>query len=79
MLIFASCTSAVETRDVTCRTAINCLCQSKIMTRIILGDLCLEKAFTSLFTKICLHTLGHVTKFVYKSNDESYTRRFIMP
>ena len=50
------------------------------MTRIMLGDLYLEKAYKAIFCKFVyksLFTLGHVTKFVYKSSDKNYTRWFM--
>ena len=54
------------------------------MTRIILGDLCLELAVKTnncqkqLFVYKTLFTLlGHMTNFVYKSHDKNYTRRFM--
>ena len=46
----------------------------------MLGGLYLEKAYKAIFYKFVyksLFTLGHVTKFVYKSNDKYYTRRFM--
>ena len=54
------------------------------MTRIILGNLCLELAVKTnyrqkqLFVYKTLFTLhGHMTTFVYKSRDKNYTRRFM--
>ena len=54
---------------------------TKSMTRIILGNLCLELAVKTnyrqnscLFTKLCLH---YMTTFVTKSRDKNYTTRFM--
>ena len=53
------------------------------MTRIILGDLCLELAVKTnyrqkqLFVYKTLFTLhGHMTTFVNKSRDKNYTRLY---
>ena len=50
---------------------------TKVMTRLILGDFCLKKPWKAIFYKFVdksLFTLGHVTKFVYKTHDKIYAR-----
>ena len=57
---------------------------TKVMTRTILGDLCLELAAKTNFRQKQLFVyknlftlLGHMTNFVYKSHDKNYTRLFM--